>query len=257
MKCWSPVQPITWRRTEQFNSKVKLRASVDESACETNPASVTLEIPVFPMRKSVRLPSDLFKLGLYEPRYLKMSKHILESPHRMFGAVYSSDKPQIIRGGSGPIVPIIKAGDIGVVCWVFDHEYDRVLRRNGNGFCDVFRLFSVAGCRFQVESVVSTGYNSDTDFLRVRASVENLATVGQEKDQSYHDSAAKLHVDNCNKFMSRYGLSGIIPDFAWIEARHKEVIKPGDKILDELSSGCFASNRISETSVTERRQWFL
>jgi hypothetical protein len=56
-------------------------------------------LPVFPLRKSIRLPTESLTLNLYEDRYIALSEFILEQKQPIFGALYSSDKPQIVKAG--------------------------------------------------------------------------------------------------------------------------------------------------------------
>jgi hypothetical protein len=104
-------------------------------------ADLPLRLPLFPLRKRVRFPTDQLTLNLYEDRYLQMSEYILfrqnnqeqrtpqsasssssnSIPFPLFGVIYSSDKAQLIaKGGSSPIVPMLDPGDVGVICVVQD-----------------------------------------------------------------------------------------------------------------------------------------
>jgi hypothetical protein len=96
----------------------------------------TILLPIFPLRKHVRLPTEELTLNLYEERYLAMSEFMLSQLSSkvfnvqsrksgfsnvvpFFGAVYCSDKHQIItQGGTAPVVPILTPGDVGVLCMV-------------------------------------------------------------------------------------------------------------------------------------------
>jgi Lon protease-like protein len=101
-----------------------------------DPDNETVLLPIFPLRKHVRLPTDELTLNLYEERYLAMSEFMLSQLSStifnvqsrksgfsnvvpFFGAVYCSDKHQIItQGGTAPVVPILQPGDVGVLCMV-------------------------------------------------------------------------------------------------------------------------------------------
>jgi hypothetical protein len=111
-------------------------------------------LPIFPLRKRVRFPTDTLMLNLYEERYLAMSEFILSSQDStqkippsdsqtllapIFGAIYSSDKPQIVaNGGSSPITPMLSRGDVGVLClvkdWMDGMMPTRKNGRNSNAF---------------------------------------------------------------------------------------------------------------------------
>lgn len=111
---------------------------LDFSGSDVPDASFLL--PIFPLRKRVRFPTDELTLNLYEDRYLAMSEFILfpecngqklyeidtqiqplSAAAPFFGALYSLNKPQIItQGGTAPIVPMLQPGDVGVLCLVLD-----------------------------------------------------------------------------------------------------------------------------------------
>eukprot|EP00980_Cylindrotheca_fusiformis_P015449 scaffold4343_cov144-Cylindrotheca_fusiformis.AAC.27 len=134
-----------------------------------------LTFPVFPLRKSVLLPTETLKLNLYEPRYLAMSEHILEQDDPLFGALYASEKPQIVKGGKGPIIPMLDVGDIGVVCFVKDWEEGTVPTQDPSFTRRRIRLNALAVSRFRIEEIVCDGAASarldDPSFILVRASI--------------------------------------------------------------------------------------
>jgi Lon protease-like protein len=157
----------------------------------------TLLLPIFPLRKSVRVPTDSLTLNLYEERYLEMSEYILEQNVPLFGALYSSDKPQLIKGGVGPIIPILQAGDLGVVCFVQNWEEEMVppsqvdptrSRRR-------IRLNAIAVARFRIEKVVYDGTidaeSNNPPFILVEASMMldhycNTTTAIVNKERQRH-----------------------------------------------------------------------
>lgn len=121
----------------------------------------TFILPIFPLRKSVRVPSEALTLNLYEPRYLKLAEHVLEREPRWFGAMYCSKKPQFIREGDGPIVPMVEPGDIGSVCTVlYDEEgLVPVSRTNDDGSRQRrIKLKALTIGRFRTEKVLHNGY---------------------------------------------------------------------------------------------------
>jgi Lon protease-like protein len=162
----------------------------------TNEDPIVLEkdsiiiLPVFPLQKSVRLPTESLRLNLYEERYLAMSEFILEQDLPVFGALYASDKPQIVKGGQGPIVPMIDVGDIGVLCFVKDWEDGMVPTRYPSFTTRRIRLNALAVSRFRIEEIVNDGTMSpqskDPSFIIVKASLvtdnnssENVPTKEQ------------------------------------------------------------------------------
>ena len=122
-------------------------------------AEDSFRLPVFPLRKTVRFPTDRLTLNLYEERYLQMSEFILsqQPTKRVFGAFYSSESPQfVVSAMDGPIVPLIEPGDIGVLCHVRESSDDMIPTRSGDTRRRI-RLDALAVARFQVERVVEDG----------------------------------------------------------------------------------------------------
>ena len=70
--------------------------------------SQIIELPIFPLRKTARFPTDFLKLNLYEERYLALAERILQEngvEGCTFGALYTSNKAQVVSNkGCGPIV---------------------------------------------------------------------------------------------------------------------------------------------------------
>jgi len=159
-----------------FGSTGALKAS-------TTPVILDMEhkfsLPLFPLRKRVRFPTDELTLNLYEERYLSMSEYILFNQAKpIFGAIYSSDKPQLItRGPSSPVVPILVPGDIGVICLVHDWMDGMIPKKtpslqspgildapeaeaqnsNEEGWKRRIRLQAVAVGRFRIEKILHDG----------------------------------------------------------------------------------------------------
>lgn len=119
----------------------------------------TLILPVFPLRKSVRVPSEALTLNLYEPRYLQLAEYVLKQEQQWFGAMYSSKKPQFVAKGDGPIVPMVEPGDVGVVCSVLFHEEAMVpVSRDDGPRRRRIKLKGLAIGRFRIEQVLHNGY---------------------------------------------------------------------------------------------------
>ena len=168
----------------------------------------TFVLPVFPSRKSVRVPSEALTLNLYEPRYLDLAEYVLKHEPRWFGALYCSKKPQLIRGGEGPITPMVEPGDIGVVCSVlFDEDAMTPIFRNSNDgrLRRRIKLKGLAIGRFRIEKVLQNGYGGgllcDQDesikplpFILVEASrVDDMPEVpGTEEDKRAFHLEEKL-----------------------------------------------------------------
>jgi Lon protease-like protein len=115
-------------------------------------------LPVFPLRKSVKLPTETLTLNLYEERYLRMADFILRDDNlpQVFGALYCSDKPQIVAGGVSPIVPLIEPGDVGAIFFV-DHS-EEGWRMDDTGRRRRVRICGSAIGRFRVERILHNGY---------------------------------------------------------------------------------------------------
>jgi ATP-dependent protease La (LON) substrate-binding domain len=126
-------------------------------------------IPIFPLRKRVLLPSEELVLNLYEERYLQLAEPYLllsspttttmtttSSPHRLIGAVPSTEKAQILPKGSGPIVPLFEPGDVGVVCVVTNASEARIPTIDG-GSTRRIRLNCIALCRIELHEIISKG----------------------------------------------------------------------------------------------------
>jgi Lon protease-like protein len=122
---------------------------------QDEPATIILS--VFPLQKSVRLPTDVLTLNLYEPRYLALSEYILSKSIPAFGAIYASDKAQLIKMGVGPIVPMLDVGDIGTLCHVQASEEGLVPSIDGTVMRRRIRLNALAIGRFRIEKVLHDG----------------------------------------------------------------------------------------------------
>ncbi len=99
-----------------------------------------LILPIFPLRKRVKLPTQTLQLTLWEERYKALSRNVLQqsTDPKLFGALYCSHKTQIVTEGINPITPLVEVGDVGVVCCVLNsqvfvdgEEVDRDLLNEG------------------------------------------------------------------------------------------------------------------------------
>mmetsp|Transcript_29871 Transcript_29871/g.44112 ORF Transcript_29871/g.44112 Transcript_29871/m.44112 type:complete len:338 (-) Transcript_29871:131-1144(-) len=167
----------------ETTSAASLESSLDD----------TFPLPIFPLRKQVRLPGDTLTLNLYEDRYLSMAGDILSSNQRIFGALYSSNKPQIMKGGQGPIVPLVTAGDVGVVCKVIFDE-DSMVDTPTDGFRRRrIKLDAIAVGRFSVRHVLKNGYDrQDSDHPYILASVQTVDDVSPSPAESTSTSSQQL-----------------------------------------------------------------
>jgi Lon protease-like protein len=131
-----------------------------------------MRIPIFPLRKSVRLPTDRLQLNLYEERYIAMSEYILldddqknnndkssnePSARRIFGAIYASNKPQLVRNARGPVVPILSVGDVGTVFYVQESEEGMIPTADSSFTRRRIRLNAMGVGRFRIENILHDG----------------------------------------------------------------------------------------------------
>jgi Lon protease-like protein len=112
----------------------------------------------------VRLPTETLTLNLYEERYLQMAEFILKSKYRLFGALFTPNKPQVVARGTGPIVPMVESGDIGVICRVVNDE-EALIPTVGSTPRRRIRLIATAISRFQIQTILHNGYDTSEGFL--------------------------------------------------------------------------------------------
>lgn len=165
---------------------------------------LSLILPIFPLRKAVRLPTETLTLNLYEERYLAMSEFVLESDQKLFGALFSSDKPQVVKeGGMGKIVPMIQTGDIGVVFVLEDSEELMIPKQEGAPPRRQIRLVGRGAGRFQIQRILHNGYGYDSlPYIVVEATLfhdEHSAFVSEEDrlnlESNVWDKAIKMNLD--------------------------------------------------------------
>ena len=144
-------------------------------------------LPIFPLRKSVRLPGEPLTLNLYEKRYLAMAEWIRTQQQQplCFGALYASDKPQIVsQRGRGPITPLLGTGDVGVICVVENYEEGMVDTVGGVERRRRIRIEGTAVARFVIEKILHNGYSTSAaseETTKVLPFI--LAQVSVYKDQ--------------------------------------------------------------------------
>ncbi|KAL7572837.1 hypothetical protein ACA910_014691 [Epithemia clementina (nom. ined.)] len=140
-----------------------LKLNNQEDALVVVPSfSSLLALPIFPLRKSVRFPTDSLTLNLYEPRYLDMAEYILQENDGIFGALYISNKAHVVQeNGCGPIVPLLQSGDVGTVFQVQFHE-EAMIPTIGGEQRRRIRLESTGIMRFQIQSILQNGFSSSS-----------------------------------------------------------------------------------------------
>jgi len=228
-------------------------------------------LPLFPLRKSVRTPNEYLTLNLFEDRYVTMAEHVVRGGHaceladnsernpsfgprcgqRLFGALYCSDKPQIVKGGLGPITPLIEEGDIGAVCDILYSEEGMVpievgstqLRRR-------IKLVSLAVGRFRVERIICNGFDGGSEggynlpFILIEASrVEDTEPkFGSREEQYLRELEQKLH----NKWVKQKH-PGAAMDLSW-NVTAFDYVPPSP--LDSASG-----TQLSELAVRAMNDW--
>lgn len=106
-----------------------------------------LELPLFPLRKAPRCPTDRLSLNLFEPRYVALAERVLASDG-VFAGLHC-EGPHVLPRGRGPATPLVAEGGVGSVFAVDDWE------RDGS----VVRIAARAFGRFAVRRVVATPAN--------------------------------------------------------------------------------------------------
>lgn len=155
--------------------------SADKKNGHSDASSEPLVLPIFPLRKTVKMPTESIQLTLWEKRYLALSRCILDQglEFPLFGALYSAHKSHIIKNGVGPITPLIDVGDIGVVCEVKrcsvfkNNETEVDVRNKNDNDVSKIQLIGLAVGRFRVDRVISNGYdleNGHLPYILVQAS---------------------------------------------------------------------------------------
>lgn len=155
----------------QTSLKRRLRTLFNSSA-SPNQSSERMILPVFPLRKTVKVPTDSIQLTLWEKRYLALARYVLNQDQAspLFGALYCSHKTYISKGGDGPITPLIDIGDVGVVCCVqkrsiFKNGTEIGIEFKDDNNVEKIQLIGVAVGRFQVEKILSNGFDTDDGHL--------------------------------------------------------------------------------------------
>ena len=153
-------------------------------------------LPIFPLRKRVKFPTERLKLTLWEERYKMLSRFVLENaPHPnnpMFGALYCSHKTQIVKSGRKPITPIVDVGDIGIICsvtssQVFIDGEEVSTSRKDEADVEKIRLWGLGVARFRVEKILSDGLDGDRNepFILVEASRIDDENIFQDGNESH------------------------------------------------------------------------
>ena len=179
----------------------------------------TFRLPIFPLRKRVKFPTENIQLTLWEERYKLLAQSVLnqscaqgytntntntntnidiqtnndDNYHHMFGIVYSSHKPQIVVTNGNvmdPITPMIDIGDIGVLCLVKEYTLfiDNEIARKRDNF-----------------PLIQQNHDSDDDNNNYNNATITFATANNSKkkniqgDNHDHDVVAAV-VEDLKKY---------------------------------------------------------
>jgi hypothetical protein len=238
----------------------------------------SLILPIFPLRKAVRLPTETLTLNLYEERYLAMSEYVLESDQQLFGALFSSDKPQVVKeGGMGKIVPMIQPGDIGVIFVLEDSEELRIPKQEGAPPRRQIRLVGRGAGRFQIQRILHNGYGEDSlPFIVAEAILlhDDYSPFVSDEDRlnlerNLWDKAIKMNIDGRSSSLSNrnnedeesfdkegFGMDcsndlveGLVAKLPYREALTEQTL---EEMKAELRSFALASALISDSSSKDR-----
>lgn len=163
-----------------------------------------IQIPVFPLRRTVRLPTESLTLNLYEERYLELAEYVLQQEYPYFGAIYSANKPQVVRNGTGPIVPLLERGNLGVLFLVQDSEEGMIPTRGGIPRRRI-RLVARGAVRFQIQEILQNGYDTsfimaDTELYLDQYNESANAVVGSQEILEWaRTTQAVLKIDSVNE----------------------------------------------------------
>lgn len=148
-----------------------------------------LIIPIFPLTKRVKVPTESIQLRLWEPRYLELVEYIRNTNHSLdlFGSIYSAHKPQFVDERT--ITPILAPGDVGVLCHALRYQdtddlykpSDYIDEGVSSSYDDkdkrrIIQLDCKASTRFRVEKILQSGFGDSPQslsFILVEASTFN------------------------------------------------------------------------------------
>jgi Lon protease-like protein len=236
---------------QHLHNKYKYNLNSLYSNLHTLPGSIDY-LPIFPLRKILRLPSEPMTLNLYEPRYLALAQTVLRQPRRIYGALFSSGMPQMVSRGVGDVVPIVSVGDMGVVFSVEASEDDYIPTIGGETRRRI-RLEARGIGRFRISKVVCTGFGSQ-EYDGDNDGVNN----GRTKDLPFIVVSADMVRDEMPTAQERKEIDSLISD---IQSTRSEIYVDPDVLSDdmdwhfraEMTTFAYASDIIAETATQTRK----
>jgi hypothetical protein len=172
------------RRQTRPYSRTAAAASNDDAPSQPYTDEASFVVPLFPLSKTIKLPGDDLTLNLYEERYLALADWIMDAtrndddddnnntesllpttedpPVGLFGALYAADKPQMVSDrGWGPIVPMLRPGDVGVLVVLTQEPQDAMIPTAGSGERRRVRLQGTAVARFVIQEMLQNGHGNN------------------------------------------------------------------------------------------------
>jgi hypothetical protein len=159
-------QQITFSNNDALQQKRRMHGSTSIHTSLLAHKTDNIILPIFPLRKRVKFPTEQLKLTLWEERYKMLSRYVLGNASHpdkpMFGALYCSHKTQIIKAGQKPITPMVEVGDVGIICsvtssQVFINGEEVCSSRKDEEDVEKIRLWGLGVARFRVDRVISNG----------------------------------------------------------------------------------------------------
>ena len=235
-----------------------LKRSGDVAENGESSLPVLWTIPIFPLRKTIKLPGESLTLNLYEERYLALATWISDNQadtQQAFGALYTSNKPQIVSDqGRGAIVPLLRPGDIGVLFPVQQWKEGMVPTRNVERRRRI-RIVGTGVARFRIEKLVHNGYGGGENVRPEEALPFILAQV-----RLYRDDTAESDDDEPSSLAmatSRYNQPILSDDeIKLLSDRAKAMGIPDAVMREEFQSFLMASTTLPH-SVGDHRKDIL
>jgi Lon protease-like protein len=219
-------------------------------------SDLRLTIPIFPLRKKVRLPTESLTLNLYEERYLAMCEYILrEKKYPMFGTIYSSNMPQVIKAGIGPIVPMLSEGDVGVLCLVENSQEGLIPTRGGEERRRI-RLQARGAVRFEVTRILHNGCGQDVPFILAEAKLLLDADNDSSDEQRVSEMSQELAKLKRPSFGAEDDQFTSVEQCRELALQASEALKLDDVqgLEAEILSFALATSVLPETASQERLQ---
>lgn len=199
-------------------SSLEHKPTTSTSLSKQNAKSIIL--PIFPLGKRVKFPTEPLKLTLWEERYKDLSRYVLDNPVNLglepdlcmpvFGALYCSHKTQIVKGGIKPITPLVEAGDVGIICGVtssqvFINGEEVDAGRKDESSVQKIRLWAHGLTRFRVKRILSDGLDGVSSEGKEDSLPFILVEGTRLDDDDVFESGEDLEIDRMLEELLRRG----------------------------------------------------